>query len=265
MGTARKRSLIQVTRLGLLLFCLLCHAGPAVSKEHRVMFTSVSTDMEQGPNTILLKAVARELGLEIRFRLAPFKRRLIMMKNGDLDLICGLLFRPEREAYICYITPPYKTRSDTLFFVRTDRAGQIQSYRDLRGLKIGVSRGAGYFLRFDRDTTLIKEPAQPINNFNKLLLGRLDTVIQSEASGFFLMHSMGVTDKITISPYRFSLENKVYFGISRKSRMMDSLDRIQPVLEGFIRSGRARAILTGYYTSRGLPVPVMWSLPQSPG
>ena len=136
-----KQLLTHAVRLGLPLFCLLCIALPAVSEEHPTMRTSVATDMAEGPDALLLREAARRLGLDIHFRLAPFKRRLIMLKNGDIDITCGLLHRPEREAYIHYITPPYKTRSDTLFFVRRDWPGQIQSYQDLKGLKIAVNRG----------------------------------------------------------------------------------------------------------------------------
>ena len=257
MGNTIKNTFIQTAGPGLLLLCLLWPAGPAVAHDRQVILTSVAKDMAKGPDALLLQAAAQRLGFGIRFRLAPFKRRLIMIKNGDIDMTCGLLRRPERESYIYYVTPPYKTRSDTLFFVRQDRAGQIQSCQDLKGLKIGVNRGSRYFHRFDRDTTLIKEAAQPVNNFNKLLLGRVDAVIYNEASGLFFIHTLGVADQIAISPFRFSQEKKVYFGISMKSWMIDSLDRIQPVLESFIRSGQARSIIKRYYTKNRLPVPAM--------
>lgn len=252
-----KQFLNKIPAVGLIL--ILIHGSPtAASPEtYSVMTSSVPEDMADGPDLRLLTRAASRLGLGIRIRRAPFKRRLIMMKNGDIDMVCGLLRRPERESYIHYVLPPYKTRSDTIFFVRRDRAGQIKSYEDLKGLKIGMVRGARYFDRFDKDIGLIKEVAQPRNNFRKLLLGRLDAVIQDEAAGIFRTHLMGVAPKIALSPFRFSREKKVYFGISRKSRMMESLDRIQPVLETLIRSGEARAILSDYYTGHALPVPNM--------
>lgn len=235
---------------------MICLAGQA-GAQHRVIVTSVAEPLEKGPDALLMSAVAQVLGLKASFRNSPFKRRLIMMENGDIDMICGLLHRPGREAFIHYIHLPYKTRSDTIFFVLQKNSGRIRTYEDLKGLKIGVSRGSKYFERFDLDTTLSKESALSQNNFKKLLLGRIDTVIQDESNGIFLIHDLKAQDRIVMSPFRFSNEKKVYFGISRKSWMMDDLERIERALETFITSGRAREIISGYYIRLGLPVPAM--------
>ena len=221
------------------------------------MATSVAEELQDGPDARLLKAAAEELGLTTLFRTAPFKRRLIMMENGNVDMICGLLHGPERAGYIHYVSPPYKTRSDTIFFVRRKDREKIKTYEDLQWLKIGVSRGAKYFERFDLDSRLTKEPALAESNFKKLLLGRIDTVIQDESNGIFLIHKLNLADRIIMSPFRFSRGKKVYFGISKKSWMMAELDRVEPILTEFITSGRARDIISGYYTRRGLPVPAL--------
>lgn len=220
--------------------------------------TSVAEEGKGSPEDELLRAVAEELIGEIHMVYAPFKRRLIMMKKGELDMMCGLLRRPEREAYIHFIDPPYKTRSDTIFFVQKDSGRRIESYEDLKGLKIGVVRGLKYFLQFDRDTTLVTEAAdQTTTNFKKLLLGRLDTMVQSESHGIHIIHKMGIAQEVDIADFRFSEEKKVYFGISRHSWMMKSLDLIEAILKKMIDSGRVRQIYTEYYTSRGLPAPAM--------
>lgn len=237
----------------ILTLCITVTAGA----RNTIMVSSVAEETRDGPDALLMGAVAQELNLTLHFRNAPFKRRLIMMEKGQLDMICGLLFRPARKDDIHFVHPPYKTRSDTIFFVRARDAGKIRSYEDLKGLKIGVNRGAKHFDRFDRDTTLTKETALTQNNFSKLLLGRLDTVIQDEANGIFLIHKLNAMDRIAMSPFRFSRNKEVFFGISRKSWMMAALDEIEPVLVAFIRSGRARDIITGYYTGQGLPGPAM--------
>lgn len=232
-------------------------SGNAAAGEPRVVMAAVSENFQGGPYDLLLTAAAHKLGMPVQFRRAPFKRRLLMMKQGNADLTCGLLRRPERESYIHFVTPPYKTRSDTIFFVPLEHSGEIKTYADLKNMRIGVERGARYFHRFDNDPTLQKERARSKSNFNKLLLGRLDAVIQDESNGILLVHHMGVADKVAISPFRFSREKHVYFGISKKSWMIGALDQIQPRLEELIESGQARAIITGYFTSQGLPVPAM--------
>lgn len=94
-------------RLLILLLMVAAIAAPAYARNH-TLATSMAEGWENGPDAQILKAVAKELNLDIVFSPAPFKRRLLMMKNGELDMICGLLKRPEREAYIHFVNPPIK-------------------------------------------------------------------------------------------------------------------------------------------------------------
>ncbi len=108
-----------------------------VQAKHHTLVVSVEEEAKDGPDAKILTAIAEELNAEKLFQYAPFKRRLLMMERGDIDMVCGLLRRPEREAYIHYVLPPYKKRSDTIFFVPKGNTGQIRSYEDLKILKIG--------------------------------------------------------------------------------------------------------------------------------
>ena len=136
-----KSILIAICLLsGMLIPCFPAQA------EHHVLVVSVAEESKDGPDAEILTAIAEEVKTSVSFRYAPFKRRLIMMKNGDIDLVCGLLKRRDREAYIHYILPPYKKRSDTIFFVAKGKADRIQTYEDLYDLKIGTVRGAKFFI-----------------------------------------------------------------------------------------------------------------------
>ncbi len=215
--------------------------------EHHVLAVSVTEESKDGPDAKILTAIAKEMENPVNFQYAPFKRRLLMMKNGDIDLVCGLLKRPDREAYIHYILPPYKKRSDTIFFVPKGKAGRIKTYEDLYDLRIGTVRGSKFFIQFDEDNSLDKEPvAQVTLNFKKLLLGRVDTMIINEASGIDLMHKMNISDKIEMAPYRFNREKFVYIGISKNSWLMEKIDTIEPVIRKMILSEKIQKIIENY-------------------
>ena len=178
------------------------------------------------------------------------------MKDGTIDLISGLLKRPEREKYIHFVHPPYMERSDTVFFVRKGKSSLIETYTDLYPLKIGTILGSQYFHLFDKDTRLHKEPVPGmLINFKKLLLGRLDTVILPEGAGIEQIHKMGITDEIAMAHYRFSKRKEVYIGISKKSRLMDEIDKIESVIRNMIENKEIKKIIIEYYTRRNLPVP----------
>jgi polar amino acid transport system substrate-binding protein len=178
------------------------------------------------------------------------------MKDGTIDLISGLLKRPEREEYIHFVHPPYLERSDTVFFVQKGKSSLIETYADLYPLKIGTILGSQYFQQFDQDTRLHKEPVSGmLINFKKLLLGRLDTIVLPEGAGIDQIHKMGITDKIAMARYRFSKRKEVYIGISKKSRLMDNINEIETIIGSMIENKEIKKIIIEYYTRRNLPVP----------
>ncbi len=222
------------------------------------MRTALPIAQAQGADAAVIAAVADALGVRPFIYYASFKRRLIMMQKGEIDLMCGLLKGAEREKFIYFINPPYKTRSDTVFFMSKDKQGQLTCYEDLKHLAIGVTRGTKYFPRFDSDPALDKKVAsQVILNFRKLLRNRLDVVAVNESLGLDLVNQFNLSDLVGMAQFRFSQAKSVYFGISRKSWMMQDLDRIGSVLNQMISSGRILAIITQYYHRLNLPVPAM--------
>lgn len=223
---------------------------------HDVLSTSVAKESAHSLDVMILEAIAKKLKIKLIIQHAPFSRRLYMMKDGTIDLMAGLLKRPEREAYIHFVQPPYKNRSDTIFFVPKGKASLIKTYENLASLKIGTTLGSKYFHRFDEDNDLDKEPVPKVmSNFKKLLLGRLDTVIYPEGAGIEKIHEMRIADKIEIAHYRFSKKKQVYIGISKKSHIMDDIDNIESVICQMIEQGEIKQIIIDYYTQRNLPVP----------
>ena len=87
----------------------------------------------------LLDSYNQAFGADLRasYRGYPWKRALDMMEKGDADLISGILRRPEREEYLVFLEPPYKTRSAKVFYVRKGERDRIRDYEDLHDLKIG--------------------------------------------------------------------------------------------------------------------------------
>lgn len=179
-----------------------------------------------------------------------------MMKDGTIDLMAGLLKRPEREKYIYFIYPPYRNRSDTVFLVPKGKSSLIQTYNDLCPLSIGTTLGSKYFHQFDKDETLDKEPiSNRKSNFKKLLLGRIDTVIFPEGAGIEMTHEMDIADRVEMAQFRFSKKKQVYIGISKKSHLMEDIHATESVIRQMIESGEIKKIIINYYIQRNLPIP----------
>lgn len=222
------------------------------------LISSVAVENKHSPDAEVLKALADKMGANLEIELAPFKRRLDLMKNGKIDFMVGLLKRTEREKYIHYIHPPYKERSDTIFFVLKGNKSLIKKYEDLYNLDIGTNIGSKYFLSFDNDIKLKKQATSYFDsNIKKLMVGRIDTLIIAESIGIDLVHKMGVEDKLEIAEYRFSQKKPVYIGISKKSHLMNKIAEVESLIVKMIVGGEIKRIIINYYNSHNLPVPAL--------
>ncbi|WP_372682343.1 substrate-binding periplasmic protein [Desulfosarcina sp.] len=236
---------------------LLLFPQPSFSGEIE-LFSSVAEEYKDGPDVELLTAIAGKLNAKLSFKRAPFKRRLQLMKDGEIDFMSGLLKNAAREEYIHYVSPPYKKRSDTVFFLPKGKRHLLQKYEDLYALKIGTNLGSNYFTQFDNDAKLKKDAVSSgVPNFRKLLLGRIDAVIYAEAGGIDLIYRMGIANRVETADFRFAQEKKVHFGISKKSNLMINLSKIESVIGAMIESGEINGIIVNYYLNRNLPVPAM--------
>lgn len=173
---------------------------------------------ERGVDIEFMRLLAERMDLDVEFVHVPFARGLDCAKKGTLDLLTGVLRRPEREKYLHFIEPAYNSHSPKAFYVRKEDSKSITMYRDLYGLRIGTIIGAKYFRKFDLDTRLRKEPVRNAKlNFKKLLNHRIDVAIVSETSADKQLRTLGLQEKIVKSRYKSLQENHVYMVLSKQS------------------------------------------------
>ena len=236
----------------LVIFCFpqLCMSS------NEKLISSLAPEFIDGANADILKAVAWKLGARLEIKHAPFKRRLRMMEAGQIDVMVGLLKNPERKKYIHYIEPPYKNRSDTVFFVPRGKTHRVRRYADLYHLRIGIIVGSKYFPTFDNDSRLNTDVCiYAKSNLKKLMAGRIDAAVFPESAGIDLIDSMGIKEHVAIADFRYSRQKLVYIGISKKSHLMNSIKQIEDTLRTMIESGEISQVIVEHYTRRGLPVP----------
>ncbi|MCG8565285.1 MAG: transporter substrate-binding domain-containing protein [Desulfobacterales bacterium] len=204
-----------------------------------VLLSSVAAEYADSGTARLSKKLATRLGYDLEMIYAPFARRLVLMEEGRIDFAVGLYRLPERETYIHYVEPPYKKVAQRHFFLLKNSLHNIRSYEDLRHLKIGTKTGSKYFKRFDQDPRIKKFQVTTLEqNFEMLMLGRVDAVICSYKGGFDQARQMGMEDRVRCAPY-FSREiNPVYVGISKKSPLMSRKELMQQILQSLIDAGQ---------------------------
>ncbi|MEE4376842.1 MAG: transporter substrate-binding domain-containing protein [Candidatus Competibacteraceae bacterium] len=178
----------------------------------------------------------------------PWKRCLEMMRTGEADLISGILKRPERESYLRFIEPPYKTNSTKVFYVKRGADISIQDYDDLYQFMVGTQAGVKYFERFDTDSKIEKEEVtKDLSNFMKLAHGRIDAVISTETQADYLLAINGLQDKFEKADFQYDADLPVYFAISRKSDYFTESSRFAELVSRLTQQGAFQVIIDNYF------------------
>ncbi|WP_428650445.1 substrate-binding periplasmic protein [Roseibium sp.] len=134
----------------------------------------------KGIHIELLDEISRKTGIEFTYSMAPWARVFALSKNGNAAIM-GFSKTTEREKLWHYSDPLY---FDELVFVsRKDDMFEFSGLGSIRGLTIGIKRGASYGDDFEQAvrTGLIKvvETTDRANQLRMLDAGRVDLVLLS--------------------------------------------------------------------------------------
>ena len=241
----------------LLLFCLVFSASPFFNLfAQNTLHTAVPQGFKDGLQSLLMQSIAENLETDIEIKEVPFARRLHYLETGSIDIGAELLKNSEREKYIYFIDPPYKLKSKKIFIVQKGKSAMIQKYEDLYNLKIGTGIKSSYFNRFDNDMKITKESAPSFNhNIKKLISERIDAVIYTESFAFMKIKEMGFENLLEAADFSYSKDNPVYFGISKKSELINNLEKTEKVIKKMILKGDIDKIINKYFLKNNIPVP----------
>ncbi|MCP4368369.1 MAG: amino acid ABC transporter substrate-binding protein [Deltaproteobacteria bacterium] len=201
-----------------------------------------------GIDVYILKNIANRLNLKIRFIECPWKRCLTEVKFGRIDIASSLLKTPDREKYIAYTDPPYRTKSPKVFYLQKGKGHLIKKYEDLYKLEIGVMKGSKYFSPFDDDSKINKYEVIHENQLIKMLSrNRLDAFLITEIVGDYLIIKEGYKGQFEKAPFRDDSEVRVYFGISKKSPFANEISRFNKVIKEMVTSGEINKVIKRFY------------------
>lgn len=244
--------LVHLLRVSLFIaaFCTAqnAHAQKVLKVAYTVFppYRMMVKGMPSGMEAELLQMIAERMKLKITFVEANFQRSLLMLKNGEVDIMSGLYKTDQREHDYLYINTSYLTDTHSFFIIKG--AEQIPSYDDLQGRSIGTIEKVSYFPRFDKDSSLLKEPVQHSElNFKKLFNRRLDTVIETTAMGLHLIAQNNYQGVIVKALYQPAGQKKLYFVFSRNSTFVLRAQDFEHVLTDLIQSGEVERLRKRYF------------------
>ncbi len=188
----------------------------------------------------MMQALFQELGVEAEYVPLVFSDILGGLRSGEVDIAANLLFRNDRNDFIRYISPPYRTKSIIRFYTRNDSGITVKKYIDIAGLKVAVSTGYRYFPTFDLDDRMIKvEYPSHKEAFKALAEGEVDLAICPDTAGDYYLQELGVQESVRTCLFSYAPRfMPVYIGVSRNSPLNGRADDIGEIILRLQESGK---------------------------
>lgn len=204
-----------------------------VGVDHSPPYRIVDSERRSGLYLDIFNEMADRLGWQVVYEEVPFRRILLLMREGEVDVMLGPVKTDDRQDFMAYVAPAFPPER-RLFFYR-DEEDRIGQYRHLYGKLVGVLDGARYFERFDQDKKLDKQPAPRYENLMLMLeKGRVDVVVAPEFAGVATAKDLAVQAKI--SPFSVPGERS-WITVSKKSPVLAYADEIVEAFEEIEREG----------------------------
>jgi two-component system, NtrC family, sensor kinase len=168
----------------------------------------------QGYNVEMTKAIASVMGIEVKIVLGPWNDMFGKLKNGEIDIIQGILKSPEREEYLAF-SAPYAIVAQSIFA----RKGGYRdiSVADLRGREVIVQHNGfmeEYLRRVSPETIFIQEETH-VDALRLLAAGKHDFAVVAVPLGIYLQKRYHLSN---IEPVSAPLTNAQYCYAVKKER-----------------------------------------------
>ena len=200
-----------------------------------------------GVDVELLKEIARRLKTKFTFEEIPWKRALVHMKEGKIDILCRVRRSPDRESYMHFIELPIPHTDKKVFYVNKGNRHFIKTYNDLYKYTIGVKTGHLYFAPFDTDSKIDKyEVTDEVHSFKQLHAKRIDAVLVQESVGETKIKKAGLQGMFEPAIYTYVPKKPTHFTISRKSILAKQLPKIHKIMKQLKKDGTLTTILNEY-------------------
>ena len=198
-----------------------------VGVDHSPPYRILEPSQKSGLYLELFEEIADRLGWRVQYREAPFRRILLLMRRGEVDVMLGPLETAERTELMEFVAPAFPPERRLFFYLNAEN--RIERYADLYGRAIGTLEGASYFSRFDSDDRLLKEPAPRYENLMLMMQkGRVDVVIAPELVGLYTVEELGLDVKV--SPF-FVPGERSYIAVAKNSPVLKYADDIRAALK----------------------------------
>ena len=245
----------------MVLWCLVCWlaAASAGASADTLRFVTLSYppyeyedgDRVDGIVVRLLREAFSRLGHELEIEVLPWKRALLMARQGSVDGIFTVYKTEERLKFLDYTETVVMPQVVSIWALKGSNIPFDGTMESLREVPIGVVHGVSYGKVADeaiQDGTLRQLDYAPnsAHNIKKLLAGRTRAVIMNRYGALYHLRLQDGFDKVEeLQPEVSAVPS--YVGFSKARNLAGLRDRFDDVLQTMIASGAYQEIVDSYY------------------
>jgi polar amino acid transport system substrate-binding protein len=233
-AVATQNSMKQLLRLFLLLLLLPQAAGNVRAADlvvsghdDRAPFDWREGETIQGAAVDIIVLIFKDLHIDVKPRfVGPWARVMLNLKEGEIDVMCGVYETDERKKFAEFSVPFREDRIS--LFVWYQRQFRYQRWDDLRGKTFGDVIGASRGQDFDtwrKENAHVEYVKDNVGNLKKLEKGRIDCFVMSHDSGLVFVKRHGYEGRIIPLPQPVRT-HELRYAISKKSPFVKYLPHI---------------------------------------
>ncbi|ASP37063.1 ABC transporter substrate-binding protein [Labrenzia sp. VG12] len=208
-------------------------------------------DKVEGIVVRLLREAFGRLGHDLEIEVLPWKRALLMARQGSVDGIFTVYKTEERLKFLDYSETVVMPQVVSIWALRGSNLPYDGTMESLSEVSIGVVHGVSYGDKADKaieDGTLKKLDYAPnsSHNIKKLLAGRTDAVIMNRYGAIYHLRLQDGFDKVEeLRPEVSAVPS--YVGFSKARNLSGLRDQFDEVMQAMIESGDYKKIVDNYY------------------
>ena len=224
-----------------------------VTDDNFVPYAFVENGVIKGIDCDIVMEMGRRMGVAIQIELVPWKRLLMMTKNGACDGSFSLFKTREREGYGIFAFPVPLHQSTYSVFTRFGGEFPFRGIWDLYGKRLAKNRGFSISDDFDdavkREKFQVEEVESVVSSIKMLMAGRIDGFVGNLHTTIYHLRKMGLYDRIVRLLRPAAEDRNCYLVLSRKGPAPDKnllLEKINNTLIRMKMDGTIRRITDKY-------------------
>jgi len=203
-----------------------------------------------GLDVLILNAIAEKASVNLAYIELPWKRHLMYLKTGEVNIAMGSSKNREREEY-AYFTEPYRIEEVRLFVMKDkEEKMDLIALTDVidSNYILGVERGYFYGDEFEYLSTHpnfkshFNEVTDLSQNVNMLLKGHIDGLLADPIAMNTYIEMFNLQGKL----YQHSLyiyKADIYFMLSKSSMSLKDVTQFNQAISALKKSGKIKKII----------------------